>query len=172
VLAFACALATPDSSGAEELCFTNWASHLPCYPDDIAFLLSYTGFSTEASPCVGQAPEDIYRATLSTSPTDPYVNSGPLPPDGKIYLWNAPLYLASASAGYGWGAFSLGLEGDLTIEAYEPIASGTHSWDDSTRQLWFETCEDASPTVIGAFHVSAPTSIELHSWGRVKSLYR
>lgn len=139
--------------------------------------LPWRGFRTDSVACADSTPSGYDGVlSLSASATSPYVNSGPLPEDGRLYLWNvmgSPLASAGPGYGYGWGYFSIFVVGDLPIQAYEPIALGATGWNEATGEVGFSACgtDYPAPEIVGAF-VIGTTAVEGRTWGSMKSLYR
>jgi hypothetical protein len=155
-------------AGAGELCFTDEATYWPC--TDYILMPRWIGFRTDSTACRDTISHPEGGVALSASSTDPFVNEGPLEEDRRLYLWNTPIYLQSASAGYGF-AVDLQIVGDLSIEDYEPMAPGDHQWNAESRHFFYGGCGEDLSEVIGAF-VIRPTPVERTSWGRIKAGYR
>jgi hypothetical protein len=166
--------AAPASGG--ELCFDDgryWCCQWP-QPCDVVVPMPWIGFRTDSAACADSMPWASAAVSLSASSTNPFVNSGPVPSDGRLYLWNVGWALVSAGASYGWGAFMIYVDGDLPIQAYEPIApADANIWLPWTGLISFDACytDDPPPTIIGAFVIST-VGVEGRTWGSMKALYR
>ena len=160
-------LAWPCAAG--EICVDPQSHYLPCPPGDLAFMFPSTGFNPDGEPCTVES-DGWQRILVSSSSTDPHVNTG-LPEDGfRLYLWIQPNY-AAARAGYGYGHVTLWFQDTLGITHYVPYSE--QGWDPGTLSLSFGGCEegDEPPALLGEFWV-LPISVEETSWGEVKSTYR
>lgn len=176
---FVSAIAVAPAFGAE-MCFRDTyyycCRYFNCCVCDYVAPVRWVGFRSDSAACEDWPQFSEIAVSLSASSTDPHVNTGPLPSDGRLYLWN--LSLDYAGAGYGWAFLSLGVDGDLPIQGYEPIApAATNLWRESDRSLTFDACtmqhveSDPPPTIIGAF-VIGTSAVEGLTWGRMKALYR
>ena len=137
-------------------------------PCDFIEPTAWVGYRTDAAPCEDFGQLTFAALTLSSSLHNPYLNSGPIPEHGRLYVWNV---------GYGTYPEGVGFEtyvaGDIAIWGYEPISEGDHAWDPLTGHLVFDSCGSHRPNVVGAFVVGPGTvAVEDESWGRMKARYR
>src|SRR4026209_2321543 len=85
-------LSCASPSFSSQLCFHD-GGFVCCYPGppcDIYLPVGWIGFQTgQIGPSSCSSDASYYAfLTLSSSPADPYVNSGEIPSDGRLYLWN------------------------------------------------------------------------------------
>jgi hypothetical protein len=138
----------------------------------------WTGYDTDAMPCAASdhpgcvyadfPPEPGACWTISASLTDPFVNSGPLPPgEASLYLWL--VYLAPSAM----KSAELRLDGDLNVISVTGMNSSliTHAGGDPRElQIAAAGCPFGYLPV-ALITVSAATAIGGTTWGRVKSGY-
>lgn len=125
------------------------------------------GFSTDAQPCPFQSYYGYCdHIAISSSSTDPNVNSGPIL-DDTLYLW---AYFTSCVGAYGYrGDGFTSFQGDLRVIGFEgdgTFTNGVVHWS------WPEWCVNPNPYLVGRLRVELPVAVESHTWGRMKSLYR
>lgn len=139
-------------------------------PCDFLAPMDWIGFRTDAAPCQDFELGAYAALTLSTSLHNPYLNTGPIPSHGRLYLWN----VGEGGNFHDWGGFTMHVAGDIAILGYEPIAEGTvNAWDPSTGTLRFDACPGLRPNVVGAFVVGPGTiAVDGETWGRMKAVYR
>lgn len=107
-------MVTPGPVAAGEICIA-FGSAAGCEPGTQN--LTSFGFSTDGTPCTTTPCSPARQVwSFSLSATDPYENSGPLPPDKGLYLWVVCAGHDETSGGV--GDFS----GDLRPVAFEPSA--------------------------------------------------
>jgi hypothetical protein len=172
-------LVAPGSLSAFELCFAPSSNpggldrnvSVNCDPDPLAFDNDWIGYRTNGPTCgtVSTCTKSLdYLWTLSTSDTDPFVNTGPLPPQGCLYLW----FVCTSQGGLAAAAFDL--VGDLNILGFIPMNGFLDVFPQPPEQfvLAVPGCP-SGPVVAGKVLVTMdPVSVESTSFGKVKSLYR
>jgi hypothetical protein len=161
-------LATPASGG--ELCFHDeWFVCCPGQPPcDVYEPMSWIGFRIDEAPCQNFEYNTFAALAISTSQHNPYLNSGPLPDHGRLYVWN----VGDGPPGEWWGQFEAYVLGDIPIIAYEPMAGDINVFEPETGRLFFDACVGPKPNVIGAFVVGPGTvGVKDESWGRMKARY-
>jgi hypothetical protein len=168
-LVFAC--------GAQLCVEEGWRGIPPCPPGDVVYPAQSLGFSTDAADCPLQDVSEPPNLAISSSATDPSQNVGPIPADGRVYVWDYWGTLrpepVGARTGYGYDGFWVRFAGEIPVAGYDPIADVDQTWDRSTSTLSVaQDCElKNAPALIGALLV-LPISVEPTSWGRVKTSYR
>src|SRR5580765_1758890 len=126
------ALSTNIAADPRHLCFEKAQIDVPCPPGDLLYDLPWVGFATESSACRHDGVKFAQVGlALSASATDPMMNEGTIPADGRLYLW-----LVSAPwPSYGFVGLHAVISGDLPIARYEAVAPDPYSWNASTQEL-------------------------------------
>ena len=144
---------------AAELCVQDgeWiCCHHLC---DLYSPVQASGYSTDGPPDCGYGPSPF---ALSSSPSDPYANTGPLA-EPFLYLW------VVADAGYGFGSGYAHLSGDMSVFVFTPEQPNI-SWDATTQEFHVSACT-YEPLLLASLLVFPTTDIEPSSWARIKALW-
>lgn len=172
-------LVAPGPSPAFELCFAPSSNpgglgrnvSVNCDPNPEPFDNDWIGYRTNGQACgtVSTCTDSLdYLWTLSTSDTDPFVNTGPLPSLGCLYLW----FVCTNQNGLTAAAFDL--VGDLNILAFVQMNGFVDVFPKPAEQfvLVVPFCP-GGPVVAGKVLVTMdPVSVEDASFGKIKTLYR
>ncbi|HMB71806.1 MAG TPA: hypothetical protein VKU85_21015 [bacterium] len=168
---------------AAQLCLapltaSGWNISYLCSSPTLVVLNDWSGYDTNAIPCAagngqddciyGDLPPEVGACwRISSSLTDPFANSGPLPPgEASLYLWLV------YSSYYGIQAAEFSLEGDLNVVSVTAMNGSliTHPGGNSRElQIAAGGCPQYAPLAL--ITVSGTTGIDGTSWGRVKSGY-
>lgn len=127
------------------------------------------GYSTKGTSCQDISGHDRLLS-ISTSETDPSLNSGPLV-EPHLFLW------AIAGSGYGFWSGYASYEGSLAIESVEPLNGAIieHTVDPPYLSFVWPSPPYFDPDMsipVARLTVSMPIAVEKDTWGRVKALYR
>lgn len=164
-------IAMPSFAG--ELCIDQ-STLVPCPPADIAIAFTSTGFTTDGDPCTTVGYETDF-CSISSSPTDPHVNVGPIPDDLRLYLWIGTIEPVRAAAGYGYNVGVVEItETDLSIASFQPEPGNSGEWDPDSDSTFYELpcISYYFPMRVGTILLEANTASDAESWGRIKTLYR
>lgn len=130
----------------------------------------WVGYNTEGPPC-NVGPTSCYGGSgfgwsISSSSTDPLVNSGPLPDRGSLYLW---MYCSTSINGMSAAEFDL--VGDFNILSFTPL-NGFLSAGTLPQILVAVPGCPRGPVLAGRIGVETSVAVESESWGRIKAVYR
>jgi hypothetical protein len=131
----------------------------------------HKGFRTDATATCDDALcfGGTFGWTISSSPADPLVNSGPLAPGASLYLWlycNGTPSSGMAAAEFDLAAVDLSIVGFTAMNGFQNFGT-----DVALLLLSPPGCPSGS-VVAGRIDVETPVGVDPLGWGRIKSFYR
>ncbi|MCA9753401.1 MAG: hypothetical protein KC591_14500 [Gemmatimonadetes bacterium] len=177
VIAAALVVLLPGGTLAHDVCFeptqgADLNASLDCdgisakMHDNAWIGISETGTPCQEDPWCGDGPCRAYRWTFSLRDDDPLANTGPIPPDHKIYLW------LESNRDLPPQATQFRVQSSVRAIAFQPLNGVQSLAGEDLPDLVLEIpfCPRA-PMLAGILTLDVIQPVEAETWGRVKSYY-